>query len=59
VSRASLPQRLRADLAAQAHPCPTPKRDLDDALAIRPPRPIVDALTAQAEIAWLKFQLAR
>src|SRR5205814_5515446 len=36
-----LPQRLRADLAAQAHPCPTPKRDLDNALAIRPPRPTV------------------
>src|SRR5204863_6967073 len=34
-----LPQRLRADLAAQAHPCPTAKRDLDDAFAIRPPRP--------------------
>ena len=34
-----LPQRLGADLAAQAHPCPTPKRDLDDALANRPPRP--------------------
>ncbi|HJY51093.1 MAG TPA: hypothetical protein VJ349_21025, partial [Stellaceae bacterium] len=23
----------------EAHPCPTAKRDLDDALAIRPPRP--------------------
>src|SRR6202045_4878119 len=36
-----LPQRLRADFAAQAHPCSTAKRDLDDALAIRPPRPTV------------------
>jgi hypothetical protein len=35
------PQRLGADFAAQAHPCPTPKRDLNDALAIGPPRPTV------------------
>src|SRR5215469_14328859 len=35
-----LSQRLRADLAAQAHPCPTAKHNLDDAVAIRPPRPI-------------------
>ena len=41
-----LPQRLRADLAAQAYPCPTDKRDLDDALAIRPPRPTVIRSTA-------------
>ena len=34
-----LPQRLRADFAAKAHPCPTAKRYLDDALALRPPRP--------------------
>jgi hypothetical protein len=37
----NLPQRLGADLAAQTHPPPTPRRDLDDALAIRPPRPTV------------------
>jgi hypothetical protein len=37
-----LPQRLRAD----AHPCPTPKPHLDDALAIRPPQPTVIRSTA-------------
>src|SRR5215467_15474985 len=35
-----LTQRLRADLAAQAHPCPTAKHNLDDTVAIRPPRPV-------------------
>ena len=35
-----LTQRLGADLTTQAHPCPAAKRDLDDALAIRSPRPI-------------------
>jgi hypothetical protein len=35
--------RLRhagADFPAQAHPCPTAKHNLNDAAAIRPPRPI-------------------
>ena len=41
-----LPQRLRADFAAQAHPCSTAKCDLDDALAFRPPRPTVTSSTA-------------
>src|SRR5689334_8077315 len=35
-----LPQRLGADLATQAHPCTTAKRDLDNPFAIRPPRPV-------------------
>jgi hypothetical protein len=35
-----LTQRLGADLAAQAHPRPTAKGDLDDAVSIRPPRPV-------------------
>jgi hypothetical protein len=37
-----LTQRLGADLAVPgAPPCPTAKHNLDDALAIRPPRPTI------------------
>jgi hypothetical protein len=48
-----LPQRLRADLAAQAHPRPTAKHNLDDAVAISASWAITTAAISTGTIALL------